>query len=567
MHAISYVPAGRGPHPTAILLHGFPGNERNLDLAQTLRRSGWTVLFFHYRGSWGSGGAYSLGHMLDDVEAAVAFASDRPFQRAARSDPQRIALVGHSMGGFGALVVGSEDPRVDCVVSIAGANVAKLAAPDEATAERVAERLHGNTAPLAGTSGTALVQEINANVESAPPRHRVAVNLQGIEREQLERGMVLAPEKAQITTSVADVMLRVLQNSPVPLEDGQRVRVHHGTMERLARLRLPQRAPIEPGKRQAAQIRFEQPIAALVGDRFIVRRYSPVATLAGGVIADLQPPRWRRDDERWPTRAQVLADGDSSERIRLLVREAGVDGLLLAERSWQLGLDPESADRIATQLGAMRVFGASRWVGDDALAALDQAIESELSHYHAAEPLGRGLSVEILRARVAGNWDNESFRDLVNHFEQQNVLRLEAGFVIQASHQSSLGADEELALSRAIERLDQLGLDASDAAVLGEVTGLDGGALESVLQFASRQGRLVQLTDKRWLSAGVWSQIVETLRRECGEGGDLIDVSTFKSLFEISRRNAIPLLETLDEQRVTRRVGNARKLILDEPSG
>lgn len=174
MNGIVYVPAGRGPHPTAILLHGFPGDERNLDLAQALRRSGWAVLFFHYRGAWGSEGSYSLTNLLADVDAAIQHASSKTFRRTARSDGERIALVGHSMGGFAALTVGSDAPRVDCIVSIAGANVARLSAPDPATADRVAQRLDSLTRPLAGTSGQAIVEEITANVERFDTTRRAA---------------------------------------------------------------------------------------------------------------------------------------------------------------------------------------------------------------------------------------------------------------------------------------------------------------------------------------------------------------------------------------------------------
>jgi pimeloyl-ACP methyl ester carboxylesterase len=163
MNGIVYVPAGPGPHPTAILLHGFPGDERNLDLAQALRRSGFTVLFFHYRGAWGSEGRYSLANMLDDVKAAAAFAGTPEFGRVGRNDPERIALVGHSMGGFAALTVGSESAAVDCIVSIAGANVARLAPPDAPSAEIVAERLDPLTRPLAGASGASIVSELTAN--------------------------------------------------------------------------------------------------------------------------------------------------------------------------------------------------------------------------------------------------------------------------------------------------------------------------------------------------------------------------------------------------------------------
>jgi uncharacterized protein len=165
LNGVTYVAQGRGPHPVAVLLHGHPGDERNLDLAHAMRRAGWTVLFFHYRGAWGSEGAYSLAHGLEDVAAAVKLASSPAFAAAHRADPGRIALVGHSMGGFFALVAGSELPDVTCVASIAGANVGRIAPADPETAAGLAQRLDAMNGPLRGTTGRALVAEIAAHAE------------------------------------------------------------------------------------------------------------------------------------------------------------------------------------------------------------------------------------------------------------------------------------------------------------------------------------------------------------------------------------------------------------------
>lgn len=123
MFGVVYEAPGAGPHPTAVVLHGFPGNERNLDLAQAIRRSGWNAVFFHYRGAWGSEGVFGFGHVLEDVAAVVAALAEPEFAARHRIDPSRLALVGHSMGGFAALVSASELPAVDCAASLAGANL------------------------------------------------------------------------------------------------------------------------------------------------------------------------------------------------------------------------------------------------------------------------------------------------------------------------------------------------------------------------------------------------------------------------------------------------------------
>src|SRR5215217_2201372 len=113
-----YLAQGKGPHPTIILLHGFPGNERNLDLAQVLRRDGMNVLFFSYRGAWGSGGTFSFAHALEDVAAALEYVRSDSSVAAFRIDPKRVSLVGHSMGGWLALMGAAADSSLACTVAL-----------------------------------------------------------------------------------------------------------------------------------------------------------------------------------------------------------------------------------------------------------------------------------------------------------------------------------------------------------------------------------------------------------------------------------------------------------------
>lgn len=131
LNGLIYLADGAGPHPTIVLLHGYAGNERNLDLAQALRRAGHNVLYFNYRGSWGSGGEFSTSNAVDDVAAALAMLRERASEY--RVDPDRIALVGHSFGGFTAAMATLADPEVRCLVFLAGANMGgfgKAAAAD-----------------------------------------------------------------------------------------------------------------------------------------------------------------------------------------------------------------------------------------------------------------------------------------------------------------------------------------------------------------------------------------------------------------------------------------------------
>lgn len=180
MNALVYVAAAPGPHPAVVLLHGFPGNERNLDLAQDMRRAGWDVVYFNYRGSWGSQGDFSFAHGIDDVAAALAYLRKPENASRLRLDPSRIVLVGHSMGGFMAVQAASADPAVKGIAMISGADMAGTLVQMQgqgtqaAAVKKMGEAL-GNEgmAPLTGCTPNGLAQELADHASTWPFMTRV----------------------------------------------------------------------------------------------------------------------------------------------------------------------------------------------------------------------------------------------------------------------------------------------------------------------------------------------------------------------------------------------------------
>lgn len=168
MNGVLYVAAGPGPHPAVVLLHGFPGNEQNLDLAQAMRRAGWSVLSFHYRGSWGGPGAFSFTHAIEDARAALAFLRAPANARRYRVDPSRLVVVGHSMGAFIAAML-ADDPSIAGLGLVAawdaGAEGASWARASAAKLAEEARAMRSDTVPLAGTTAEALIQEVVAHHE------------------------------------------------------------------------------------------------------------------------------------------------------------------------------------------------------------------------------------------------------------------------------------------------------------------------------------------------------------------------------------------------------------------
>ncbi|RDI99025.1 alpha/beta fold hydrolase [Dyella solisilvae] len=180
MNALVYVAAGAGPHPAVILLHGFPGNERNLDLAQDMRRAGWDVLYFNYRGSWGSPGSFSFSHGIDDVAAAIAYLRKPENAKRLRLDPSRIVLVGHSMGGFMAVQGASADPAIRGVAMISGADLAGMLEQMQSPGSKAgavkrmsASLAEEGMAPLSGCTPDGLAQEVSDHAPAWQFRSKV----------------------------------------------------------------------------------------------------------------------------------------------------------------------------------------------------------------------------------------------------------------------------------------------------------------------------------------------------------------------------------------------------------
>jgi pimeloyl-ACP methyl ester carboxylesterase len=166
LNAFVYIAAGEGPHPIVLLLHGFPGNERNLDLAQALRRAGYDILYFNYRGSWGSPGSFSFSNGIEDTLAAAAYMRDPVNAAKFRADPKRIIVVGHSMGGFMALNAAAQDTAIAAVVTISAADLgmSKLKNVPAQYRDVAVKAASGNLAaqgmaPLAGCTPESLALE------------------------------------------------------------------------------------------------------------------------------------------------------------------------------------------------------------------------------------------------------------------------------------------------------------------------------------------------------------------------------------------------------------------------
>jgi diadenosine tetraphosphate (Ap4A) HIT family hydrolase/acetyl esterase/lipase len=211
VNAMMYLASGDRPHPTLLMLHGFPGNETNIDLMQAVRRAGWNVMRFNYRGSWGSPGKFSFAGSRADSEAALAFLRDPANIAKYRIDPTRIVVAGHSMGGFMAASATAADPKVAGAILIDAWDIGeeKAALSDPAQRKAALDDLRSNTPPLAGTSAELLAKEIETT--------SAKLDLEGLSARIADRPLLLigaehagAPTTRELAAAARQVQAKAL---------------------------------------------------------------------------------------------------------------------------------------------------------------------------------------------------------------------------------------------------------------------------------------------------------------------------------------------------------------------
>ena len=401
------------------------------------------------------------------------------------------------------------------------------------------------------------VQVHGSAVSHAFAGQRTAINLGGVDASAIERGMVLAPVGLLRPTQAIDARVNLLENAPRPLRSRQRVRIHIGAAEVLARVRvLAEGGEIKPGESGVVQLRTEAPIVGVLGDRFILRSYSPQITIGGGVILDPFPPKHRvRDIAAARARLETLSQGDRA--IAVFVASADRCGLRRADLGARTAWRAEVIDAAAQQaLASGEIVDAEGvLLGRERVDELERLVLDEVAAHHQREPLLRGLAKEVLRERFFAHAPVEVFRGVLGILEQEDSLVAEKEIVRRREHTRELSRED----SSLRDRLEKIYHDAGLAAPsLNEALERAGGQQgRKILQLLIDSGLLVKVHGEMFFHRTALDDLT-TKVREFGAKHQAIDVAAFKDLAGISRKYAIPLLEYLDRQRVTRREGDWR---------
>jgi selenocysteine-specific elongation factor len=403
---------------------------------------------------------------------------------------------------------------------------------------------------------------------------RTAINLQGIELDEVGRGQVLAPAGRLVAASMLDVKLHLLKSAPRPLRTRSRVHLHVGTAEVLARVVLLGQHELAPGGECFAQLRLESPTLTLPGDHFIIRSYSPAVTIGGGSVVDSLPRKHRlREGAQVVAQLEKLAAplvaGDEAERIGLLVEMAGERGMAQAELAARSGSPDETIKRaVEAMIKSRRLVAASNnpmlLIARTQFEDLARRVRAMLKDFHARAPLETGMPREELREKIFASLSPEIFRAVISQLAERNEVIAEKDLLRLATHRVALSADEQAAKDHLAEiytraALQPISLEEA-VAQAGSQFGIDPMRAQRFAQMLVASGELVKVADLVFHRSAIES-LRETLRSFKAERGATLDVGAFKDLTGISRKYAIPLLEYLDRQRVTRRVGDAREIL------
>jgi selenocysteine-specific elongation factor len=398
------------------------------------------------------------------------------------------------------------------------------------------------------------LQVYGAPAEQASAGQRTALNLADIEPADLARGMVLGAPGVFRGVTQLDCSLELLPSAK-PLKHRAPVHFHAGTAEIEAQVRLLEGATVlKPGQRAWARIVLREPALLLPGDRFIIRMFSPVVTIGGGVVVDTAGVRYRKAD-RVGERLRTLAEAPLPERAALLVRESKY-GMGLADLVARTGLTEREIQTGAASAPLIAFQQPQIWFADRAwFQSVREKLVRTLREFHQKNPLLPGIPKQDLRGRELP--DSPPF--LIDALlAQAREIAVEGENVRLASHKLVLKQDEEQARG-AIERaFEQAGLAVPALPDVLAKSGVEAARARSLLQILLREKRLVKISDDLVFHQSA----MEKLRAMVGaHKGSRFNVGTFKDWTGISRKYAIPLLEYLDRERVTRREGDERLVL------
>ncbi|TVQ99092.1 MAG: selenocysteine-specific translation elongation factor [Desulfovibrionales bacterium] len=399
--------------------------------------------------------------------------------------------------------------------------------------------------------------------ERAEVGQRTAVNLHGLEVDDLERGMVLSHPGTLYPSATWDLELTCLPSTPKALKHRTQIHFHHGTREILARIYFLDRDKLEPGDTAITQVRFEEPMVGMYGDRCVLRSFSPLRTVAGGKLIN---PLGRKVKRHSATvaRLEALAEAQGDQRILLQLELAGLSGLTFGQLRAVTCLETKELDKQLQLLGGRQeAFLFERdsrtYVHGQLAQELCVSITEYVRDFHRKEPMKQGVS----RGALASGWGRKLhpklFHFVLERTMKQGALTVEGDLFRLPEHKVSLASDQAKLRGVILQAYQQGGLTPPNVKEVLAPLDLEMKEAAPVFRLLQEQGELVKVKEDMFFSVQAMERIKEMVKGFFQDNPEL-EPADFRTVTGLSRKYTIPLLEYLDKEKMTVRVGDKRRL-------
>ncbi len=409
------------------------------------------------------------------------------------------------------------------------------------------------------------LQVHNQDVEAVLPGQRTAINLQGMDRSAVQRGDVVASPGSLLPSHMVDVQVELLASARRPVKNRAKVRFHTGTSENLATIVLLDGDELEPGKQAFAQMRLDRPVAVLRQDRFVLRSYSPVETIGGGVILHPVPRKHKGQGKKQALESlRLLWRGSDQEIVLWHIEDAAWQGISENELRIRANLTHKTLQKLLKQFasqGRILLYDKDKrlYLSSQTISRLEHDCLDILASYHREFPLKVGMPKEELAARLPRGMDAKLYNFVLRRLVQEEQVALENEWVRLRSHKVDLNEHEKKVRARIEEIYRQAGLSPPFFRDVVKNLGGNERRHHDVLQWMLTQNILLKVKEDLYYHRDPIEELKARLIAYLKEHGE-IGAPQFKELTQTSRKYAIPLLEFMDALKVTIRVGDVRRL-------
>ena len=402
------------------------------------------------------------------------------------------------------------------------------------------------------------LQSHGEEVQQVETGDRAAINLQGVEIKQIERGSQIAEIGYLQSLNQMGVTLLLLGSAQKPITQNQRIRIHLGTQEVMARVALTDGKTLQPGDDCPALLRLEQPMVAARGDKFIIRSFSPVITIGGGEVMEvLIEEKWKIVKEK----LKNLYESPKSDQLIYLVQEEGAKPITPEKLQYRIGISKEQINAIVEEKEELfwLTHKQGKWLlTQNQWNELKNSIHNFLKKYHAKNPLNAGAQKEEIRQHLS--CENSILEALLQSMLDDKSISQKGELFLNPNFSITLNSEDDSLQNSILNQLDQEGFTSSTLAQLSLKTGNSKEKLMQVLNVAEQQGKLLRIDGKLMFTQKNFIILREKVNQFFSNHPEM-SVSEFKELAHTSRKYAVPLLEYFDKKKITYREGNIRKLV------